>query len=499
MEITKAKNVMEAVRLASQWKTQGKYDWFRGQTHLWKIIPTIGRPNIQQEEVYEKLERFYFWLQNTPGLEYLAQNVDEAMAVAQHYGMPTSFVDFTTNPKVAGFFATNEDNLEIGQDCCIYCLNTNHLADFWNTICKIMTDYPKLEFLKLEVKDLWRLEAQEGVFLYCPLGILEDLYSIDRIIFPYGGKFEIPIEEICPVRKSHLEILLDQFFAAELSLEGNKRLKKMAQQRGIKTYTLSNERNELDTYFFTKKITKLDSWSEENLKDWFTPEREMWKHTFSKEHWEFEFSFWESAVGLQSKLEKKLNLRFAAVDNFRRKLVDWTFRFEEDAPSKFKAESTMQQTARRIFDGMRNLPYTNEEIAKSISIGLALNLLWLQSGTSKFDWDWANIFKPFIPDEIELEFSALAGVASRGFASNEKLFSCVREDISDLIKPEFKERFLKGIIPTIQFIIEPDKLYEFQKLKGLFVEELIPVQAVIRDLNFPIYFTPARLSIFGLA
>lgn len=499
MEVTKVKDVYEAIILGLEWKNQGKYDWFRGQTHLWKIIPTIGRPYVYQEKVREKLYRFQFWLENTPGLEYLAHNADEAIAVAQHYGIPTSFVDFTTNPKIAGFFASYGNNLEIGQDCCIYCLNTKDLEKFWNSVCEEMTGYPKLEFLRLEVSGLWRLEAQEGVFLYCPIGVLEEFYPIDRIVFPYGGRYDIPIEEIYPVRKSHLEILLDQFFSVELRREGYERLQTLANKRNLKTFELSNDYDELDTYFFRDKLTILEFWKSENLHDWLSPQREQWKNTISKKHWEFEISIDKTASEIQTEIEETLYLRFESVKNFRRKLVDWSFKLEKTSSQINNANLEMQQTARRVFDGMRILPYTNEEIAKSISISLALTILWLMNGKDKWNSDWKSIFKPFIPDEIEIEIASLTGDSSRGLASRKRLFLSLRENLSELIRPEFREKFLGDIVPTIQFIIEPNKLYDFQKLRQVFVEDLIPTQSVIRAINSPVYFTPARLSLFGLA
>jgi hypothetical protein len=148
---------------------------------------------------------------------------------------------------------------------------------------------------------------------------------------------------------------------------------------------------------------------------------------------------------------------------------------------------------------MRILPYTNEEIAKSISISLTLTILWLRSGENKWDANWGNIFSAFITDEIEVELSSLVGDSSRGFASRKELYMSVREDLPELIKPEYRGKFLGDIVPTIQFITEPNKLYDFQKIRKVFVENLIPTQSVIRGVNSPVYFTPARLSLFGLA
>ncbi|MGD9563181.1 MAG: FRG domain-containing protein [Pyrinomonadaceae bacterium] len=498
MITTKVENVIEAVKLASKWKTQGKYDWFRGQTHLWPVTPTIARPKVKFEDVSEKLCRYEAWLKHTPGLEYLAQNVDMALAVAQHYGIPTSFVDFTTNPKIAGFFASHGNGLKQGQDCCIYCLNTKDLESFFESYFGEKQDFPKIEFLKIEIKDLWRLEAQEGVFLYCPYQSFENFYSFDKIVFPYDGEFEIPIEKVYPDRKSHLEILLDHFFATEVSFAGNELLRQWAEKGEIKIFDLPDNRSELEKYFFVDRITRLDSWNTGTLTAWLNPEREIWNQISSKRCWEFIFYCDESAIVIQRKLEEQLMQRFSTYNGCRNELVDWKFILKGKVSRKSKAISSMEQVARRIFDGMRKLPYTDEEVAKSISMGLALNLLWLQSGKSKMRGDWKTIFSSFIQDPLEVEFGSPTGIGSRAFVSRERLFSCVRDDISELIKPEFRERFLPGIIPTIQFITVPSDLFDFNKLRKLFVEELLPTQVASRENDFPFYFNLARLSLFGL-
>lgn len=49
---------------------------------------------------------FLHWVRTTNGLQALASNLDMTIAVAQHYGIATHFIDFTTEPYVAGYFAS---------------------------------------------------------------------------------------------------------------------------------------------------------------------------------------------------------------------------------------------------------------------------------------------------------------------------------------------------------------------------------------------------------
>ena len=70
--------------------------------------------------------------------------------------------------------------------------------------------------------DLWRLEAQRGRFFFCPYDHIERLYDFDRICFPKTHRYPmIHPEEIYPTRKSHLEILLDQYFMNERLIESS--------------------------------------------------------------------------------------------------------------------------------------------------------------------------------------------------------------------------------------------------------------------------------------
>lgn len=87
MEVT---NIQEAVEIARRWKSAGKYNWFRGQTHPWPLVSSLGRLSEEQrEEARKKLGRFYNWVKATPSLEPIVDE-NSFFAVAQHYGIPTN-------------------------------------------------------------------------------------------------------------------------------------------------------------------------------------------------------------------------------------------------------------------------------------------------------------------------------------------------------------------------------------------------------------------------
>jgi hypothetical protein len=206
-------SVEEAVDHANQLKASGGRFWFRGHAKDWPVQSTFIRvPTAERDATMQKPTRFEGWVKSTPGLEKLAADADATIAVAQHYGLPTNFVDFTTSPEIAAYFATERaDSSPPGEMACL-------ILEFWSFL---QGKYPPLEFLEPEVPGLWRLEAQRGRFLFCPYDHIERLYDFDRIYFPKTHRYPmIRPEEVYPTRKSHLEILIDQYFMNERLIEG---------------------------------------------------------------------------------------------------------------------------------------------------------------------------------------------------------------------------------------------------------------------------------------
>jgi hypothetical protein len=100
MSRIRVNSVEKAVDHANQLKASGGRHWFRGQGKDWPVQSTFLRvPAAQRDRTMQKLARFEGWVKSTPGLEKLAADADATIAVAQHYGLPTNFVDFTTSPE----------------------------------------------------------------------------------------------------------------------------------------------------------------------------------------------------------------------------------------------------------------------------------------------------------------------------------------------------------------------------------------------------------------
>jgi len=216
MDTYNVANIEEAVELANQLKDKGRYNWFRGQVRDWKPVSSFfrileTRSPEKKDAVLERIGLFCDWLGKTPGLEYLLQpdRVNDCYAIMQHYGIPTSYIDFTTDPSVAGYFAADTTELPREGNACIYCLNTDDLLSHWKALATLGERRgAEMELVAIDVSNLWRLQAQHGLFLYCNYNWSMD-YPMDRILFPYSGFPSFPTRDrIYPENKSSLEQLL---------------------------------------------------------------------------------------------------------------------------------------------------------------------------------------------------------------------------------------------------------------------------------------------------
>lgn len=490
MSITKVTDVEEAIELAETLKRAGSHNWFRGQTKNWPVKSSLVRLDESLKQItLEKIGRFTYWVKSTPGLEYLASNHDAAIAVAQHYGLPTNFVDFTTEPIIAGFFASNTQHGsdELG---CIICLNTDDVKDFWK---HMPARYPPPEFLELNVPDLWRLESQHGCFLFCPYDNFELIYDFDRILFPNTKQLSgISIDEIYPRRKSHLEILLDQYFMNERMIES---------ERGIdlsmyNTHRIEAPEGGCDPEVFPQGLPEHPSWSSATIKTWLNLAGEPFIGTRTALQYELFIDVGKNLSLIAYSTRSQILNDLMTISGVRSKLISWRIRISDQNTLHPDFSSLMSERLARLWDGLRRLPHSDEDISSGLGMCIAFGVALRGEFGRSIKGHWETAAEACLNEAIELEFGAADGSYSRGYASGSKLLAAVRSDVESFMSPKWRNQFMGNISSILLTSWDPRRTFDFNKLAPIFASEIAPFQVLAR--SDAIFYSPARLDALGL-
>jgi len=481
--------IEDAVALAERFKQEGKYDLFRGQRANWPVAPTLARLNEEGIRVAgERLKLFFAWVQEQPELTGLADRqdphiVDQKYAVAQHHGIPTNFCDFTTEPAVAGYFASSTDAGGDGTSV-IVCCDSSDLLSASSTI--LPSDYPQPEVLRITVPNLWRLTAQAGVFLFLPYPNFEEFYDFDRILFPAGSYQGVNSDNVYPSRRSPLEVQLDQFFRKEQEVAHYDAVMRHASEMVV---TASPGAADL------MKGSLVDgdpgahpSWLDA-APEWNAYRVERWAHSRDVGSLEITGSLGAPATEIRGEIRERVLHFCRAHEEARRVAIRLTA-----GDGRFKP---FVERLQMVWDGVRNYPYSDEEVADAVAntAFLGKSMLEIPEPTG---WSRPNedVAKALWKEPLQVEFGRPGAAAATGYVDGTALKTCVRPDLLKLLKPEYRKR-ADHAVNIVNMIPVPSRAYVFRPFATIYVTQVVPSQIILfRSLAH--YFSPTQLGTFGL-
>jgi hypothetical protein len=484
-QVFRVDSVNEAVHLAEGLRQTRKYDWFRGQTVAWPPLPTIiRRTQEQQKEALDRLDRFDRWCRMSPILSKMAEDIDAVTAIAQHYGLDTPMMDFTTEPAVAGFFASygdpatiRDEQAQASRDSCIIMLNTADFAPWCKPIAEAVGQRSAPRMVNIDVTDLWRLQAQRGVFLYCPTGNLERVYGFSRISFPYTGLVKQPLPSyIYPERKSSLEQAIDSYFHHEIVTAGDELVLEAIRPFLFRTAATAASGGEpegiihfgepgggicQDVFRRPNGTPPAAGWSTANLAPWIDLPDEHIDEVWGGPSFVVDLSPGDSSATIAAESADQIAAFLAGNPGCRQRLVEWKLAGSERFPQD--RVDQIQTALKRAWDGLRRLPYTDDAVTRS----LANCILWglavaPEAARLMADPEWAS---GILAEPVCVEFGAV-GSHSRGIASSASLIRAVRPDLRDILRSDLVENAV-----DLEFLLsnlyEPRYLFPFDELASI--------------------------------
>lgn len=501
-----AQSVEDALELLHHFKVRNTYDIFRGQaSSQWDVVSSLERRGVKyinSEDYKRRMSVYFSTLSKNKTTEFLAQKRDSGLAVAQHYGLPTNYVDFTTDPEIAVFFAMHNRPTHVTEHTCsIICIKKEEFEkEIKNARDKFSSEessFPRI--IEIDVDNLWRLQIQKGLFIEMPLIMSQNeeilsfekvFYRFDRILFPYDATFKITeISKIYPSQKSSLEMILDQYFY-NLSLQEFHEgfMKDKLTEDNIIIIPCNNDYNKI----FVKNIGKDISWNKEE--NW-VPKPEKWEKASCSNT----ISITIDATYKREKLKSLVYCLFvkALIESNNTKIQNLAFDIEIiNCQNKDVVSNILQEGLERIWNGMRIYPYSIEQISVSFSNYIALIF---EDYKYKFIDNAAPPQKAFYTEPLYIDLAVFQS-ESRAYVEEADFFGCFRNHFTDYLLPDMLEAFKNKMwFKIFSNVSNPQYLFDFNKLLLIYVEQIIPFQVFLRGARteLPIFFSPFELSSLG--
>jgi hypothetical protein len=475
-------SVEEAVALAESFRARDEYDIFRGQVVDWPMRATFTRLAAEErEEAAERFLEFAAFVERTPELAAMRGDRFAVMAVAQHYGFPTVLVDFTTDPAVAGWFASHDRPPDNDRPGVIYLAHREVIEQQYRDAL------PQLHTIAVDVANLWRLQAQSGLFLHLPFSDPEiDAWlgeAFGTIRFPYRGPMrDIPEAAIYPDRKSRLEILFDGF----TSEEKQRRVAAGLDAIGMRRVVVPGGRR--------AGAGADDGWTDAETEGWAHPPAEVFRRQDDPPVLLLDVAADAADDAALAARQKDLARVFAGflADGDRLRAGFVTFRVRVTGSDTFLDErvhpdSPLRRTVAEDladgWDGMRLLPYPDAVLCDALAYLATAWTLVHGAGRSVYDATESLLRRTML---VELGLAA-GGQHAMAPVPEEELAAAMREELlADGSSP----------MQVLHHVPDPRRAFDFGRFAAVFGRYLVPGQFLLRQRDV-IFFSPARIERLG--
>jgi hypothetical protein len=359
---------------------------------------------------------------------------------------------------------------------------------------------PKPLCVTIHVPDLWRLQAQRGVFLAYPYSHFERVvYRFDRILFPHSPPTAIDREKIYPVRKSHLEIMLEHWFADERLRSASRLLKESFGERYVSLAEVADdERWSYWSSAITRDLDRLRSWDPEDLRPWAVLPDERYANRTSSTGIRMDIDRLAFARDHLSE-DARRRIRGLALaqinESVRQEPIEWSLVTSAISPESDPVVAPELYSAlTRLWDGLRRLPLRDEQIAIAVETCVAF---WAESevvpnrGLRLGD----SGARAVLGHHRYVEVGG-AGGYSKSYVSARRLKAAIRPDLVDFLAQEFRARFEDDPSVIVEWAWKVDYLYELPAFADLVATEMAPYQVLFRSSD-PVFFSPARIERIG--
>lgn len=560
-----ATDVESALALARALQAAGEYQFFRGQENsAWQALPSFLRisDDVEQRTAQIRVARLLSYIRAATQSQSIEYSDDALIAIGQHYGLPTTFLDLTSDPSVAASFACPPGSNYANCPACLL-LYSESLIQTWAECAQSSTGFDAIELIRIDVANLWRLEAQSGLFLHIQAPNLYEYFAPDMIEFPHPkGGFISQECVLYPEEKSELELQIDLLFDLEGAEEAKKTIleiipatvhhplpvsvvtpnttprinvvasldneswirDEVALHDRLRSNTLPIENEPLRTLpknyydpawrYKNGLLWPHPTWFGQRAQQWLVTSVQDWSDVRAPDGFPARVNLedFDAQAGTDDGLAGA-QVSFKPADGDRQRsrhfLVshrpwrEWNGSDVDGEPTAI--EERFSSISNYLWDGIRSKPLDDEMVGACMGCFFEHARRFLDLAVEERDHAHNEQLGRRNRDYIRVEFAAIGGHSQTCNVPCSELAAAVRDDLNELVAlpEEFTELSKNFGFAHLTQMLYPQYLFDFEKFTLLYYHCILPYQAFIGAItwrsNLGLCFNVRHIKIFGMA